>query len=120
MKKTVMIVEDEISTRRFLAKSFTRHNYNVVEASNGLDALDEVKKRLPDVILLDVNMPKMNGFDFLKAIKNDPATEKVPVIMLTIRKDRKDLDKGLSLGVDFYLPKPFTFENVSEFVNLIV
>ena len=120
MPKRVMIVEDEVETRQFLAKSFARQKYDVVEAGNGVEALEKVKEQRPDVILLDVNMPKMNGFDFLKVLKADPTTKDVPVIMLTIRKEQKDLDKGISLGVDFYLPKPFSFENVTEFVNLIV
>lgn len=118
--KTIMIVEDEEETRRFLSNYLKRKKFRIIEAENGEEAFKKLEIEEPDLILLDVNMPKMSGFEFLKAIKSNPQRQHIPTIMLTIRKGAEDLDKGLMLGVDFYLPKPFTLENLAQFIELTV
>ena len=118
--KTIMIVEDEEETRRYLSNYLKRKEFRIIEAENGEEALKKLEIEEPDLILLDVNMPKMSGFEFLKAIKSNPKRQHIPTIMLTIRKGAEDLDKGLTLGVDFYLPKPFTLENLTRFIELTI
>jgi len=101
---TVLIVDDEPRIRDFVRINLEIEHYDVIEASNGIEALDQLREHLPDLVVLDVMMPEMDGFETLKAIR-DVST--VPVIMLTVRQDEQDRIRGLDLGADDYIAKPF-------------
>ena len=79
-----------------------------------------LKKATFDLITLDEKMPVMKGFDFLKKLRSIPKYSNIPVVMLTARTRPQDLDKGIGLNADFYLPKPISFENLSGFIDLIL
>lgn len=124
MEKTgdrkVLIVDDEIEVRRNVSSYLKRRRFEVYEARNGVSALKAVKKVKPDLIILDVVMPQMDGFEFLEKLKKDSLYSCIPVIMLTVKSQAEYLNKGISLNADFYLPKPFTLGNLMSFVNLIL
>jgi DNA-binding response OmpR family regulator len=102
---TILIVDDEPRIRDFVRMNLEMEHYRVLEASNGLEALEQLREYLPDLIVLDVMMPEMDGFETLKAIRE---VSTVPVIMLTVRQSEQDRIHGLDLGADDYLAKPFS------------
>ncbi len=102
---TILIVDDEPRIRDFVRMNLEMEHYRVLEASNGLEALEQLRSILPDLIVLDVMMPEMDGFETLKAIRE---VSTVPVIMLTVRQSEQDKIHGLDLGADDYLAKPFS------------
>ena len=101
---TILIVDDEPRIRDFVRMNLEIEHYIVIEASNGIEALDQLREHLPDLVVLDVMMPEMDGFETLKAIRE---VSTVPVIMLTVRQDEQDRIRGLDLGADDYIAKPF-------------
>jgi two-component system KDP operon response regulator KdpE len=105
MKKKILIVDDEARMRRFVRMNLDLEGYEVLEAENGLAALQRVRDDMPDLVLLDVMMPDLDGFETLARIREMSA---VPVIMLTVKGDEEDRIKGLDLGADDYITKPFS------------
>ncbi|NEO87605.1 MAG: response regulator [Spirulina sp. SIO3F2] len=102
-EKTILVVDDDPSIRELLRQSLEAQDYQVCEAEDGLEAVDKAKTTNPDLIMLDVMMPKINGFDTAAILKNDPQTMGVPIIMLSIFEDKA---RGYRLGVDRYFTKP--------------
>lgn len=103
--KTILVVDDEKRLVGFVRMNLELEGCRVIDASNGLEALDKVRDYIPDLVLLDVMMPEMDGFEALKLIRE---VSNVPVIMLTVKDDEDDLIKGLELGADDYITKPFS------------
>ena len=103
--KTILVVDDEPRLVGFVRMNLELEGCRVVEASNGLEALDKVREVIPDMLLLDVMMPEIDGFEALKMIRE---VSNVPVIILTVKNEEEDLIKGLELGADDYLTKPFS------------
>lgn len=101
----ILVVDDETRMLDFIRVTLEAGGYEVVEAMDGSEALQRVRDVLPDLILLDVGLPDMSGFDALKLIREN---SRVPVIMLTVRADERDKIKGLELGADDYVTKPFS------------
>ena len=102
---TILIVDDEPRIRDFVRMNLELEHYHVEEASNGFEALEKLRDALPDLIVLDVSMPEMDGFEALRHIRE---VSTVPVIMLTVRQSEADKIRGLDLGADDYLAKPFS------------
>ena len=105
MKKRILIVDDEARIRRFVRMNLDLEGYEVFEAENGVAALQRVRDDMPDLVLLDVMMPDLDGFETLARIRE---MSSVPVIMLTVKGDEDDRIKGLDLGADDYITKPFS------------
>lgn len=101
----VLIVDDEPRIIRFVQINLEMEGFRVIEAVNGLRALDQVREKMPDIVLLDVMMPEMDGFETLRMIRE---LSTVPVIMLTVRSSEDDKVRGLDLGADDYITKPFS------------
>ncbi len=99
----ILVVDDEANIRELLTQEFTEAGYAVVTAANGREAVAEVRRQRPDLVVLDVMMPEMNGFDVAAVLRNDPQTLDIPIIILSIVQDR---ERGFRLGVDRYLTKP--------------
>jgi signal transduction histidine kinase/CheY-like chemotaxis protein/ligand-binding sensor domain-containing protein len=99
----ILVVDDEANIRELLTQEFTEAGYAVATAANGREAVAEVRRQRPDLIVLDVMMPEMNGFDVAAVLRNDPQTLDIPIIILSIVQDR---ERGFRLGVDRYLTKP--------------
>ncbi len=102
---TILIVDDEPRIRDFVRMNLELEHYRVLEASNGIEALDQLREHLPDLVVLDVMMPEMDGFETLRCIRE---VSTVPVVMLTVRQDEHDRIRGLDLGADDYISKPFS------------
>lgn len=101
----VLIVDDEPRIRRFVRINLEMEGFRAIEASDGLEALEQVREKMPDMVLLDVMMPEIDGFETLRMIRE---ISSVPVIMLTVRSSEEDKVRGLDLGADDYITKPFS------------
>jgi len=107
MPSTILIVDDEYSGRETLQSVLEGEGYNLVMAENGPQAIEKAKSIFPDVILLDVMMPGMTGFEVCEQIRNDPQVAEIPIIILTALDDRDSLLTGLKAGADDFISKPF-------------
>lgn len=103
--KLILVVDDEPRIVRLVRMNLEAEGARVIDASNGLEALKQVREELPNAVILDVMMPELDGFETLKTIRE---TSDVPVIMLTVRADEDERVRGLELGADDYLGKPFS------------
>ena len=104
----ILVADDHPENVTLLARYLTSEGYSYIGAEDGLEALEKIRKYMPDLVLLDVNMPQKDGFAVLKEIREDPATEHIPVIILTAaRLDSADVQSGLNMGADDYVTKPF-------------
>ena len=108
----VMIVDDSLTVRRITSKLLTREGFEVLTARDGIDALALLETEMPDVILLDIEMPRMDGFEFTKNIKANERTAQIPIVMITSRTAEKHRNLAKDLGVDLYLGKPFQEEEL--------
>jgi chemosensory pili system protein ChpA (sensor histidine kinase/response regulator) len=106
-RSLVMIVDDSLTVRKITSRLLTREGFEVVTAKDGVDALQVLTEHHPDVILLDIEMPRMDGFEFTKTIKGDPKNAHIPIIMITSRTAEKHRNHAADLGVDLYLGKPY-------------
>jgi len=111
-RSKILIVDDEIDTLLPLQKSLEVEDYLIVGASNGLEALTKVKTEIPDLIILDLMMPEMDGYEVCEKLKNDPLTKNIPVIILTAKDAVRDKVKGLDIGADDYVTKPFNLNEL--------
>ncbi|RMF64839.1 MAG: response regulator [Calditrichaeota bacterium] len=105
--RTILVVDDVPVNIQLLNTYLSAEGYVVVTAQDGVEALEKVKTLDPDLVLLDVMMPKMNGFEVCKAIKSDVDTKFIPVIMVTALNELQDKLKGMDSGADDFLSKPF-------------
>ncbi|MFV1957667.1 MAG: PleD family two-component system response regulator [bacterium] len=105
--KTVLVVEDKASLTQMLQFLFLSKGLDVEIAYDGVEAMEKVNTLRPNLILLDIMMPKMDGFEVLEKLKESPDTAGIPVIMLTARKSREDMDRARELGAVEYITKPF-------------
>lgn len=105
--KRILIVDDEAVIHRLLVRGLEGRGYDLVEAYNGEEALKLAAEATPDLVILDVNMPQMDGRQVMKELRARPATETTPVIMLTGLGEMMDKMAGFELGVDSYVTKPF-------------
>ncbi len=119
MAKKILVVDDEPHIVRLVEVNLQRAGYDVVQAMDGIEALEQVKAEKPEMIILDVMMPRMDGFTVLKHLKADPETQEIPVIMLTAKAQDADIFKGWQSGVDSYLTKPFNPMELLTFVKRI-
>jgi len=108
----VMIVDDSLTVRKIAGRLLMREGFDVITAKDGLDALQLMGQRTPDAILLDIEMPRMDGFEFAKTIKADANFAHIPIIMITSRTAEKHRARARELGVDVYLGKPYQEEEL--------
>jgi two-component system alkaline phosphatase synthesis response regulator PhoP len=118
--KKIMAVDDERHIVRLIQVNLERSGYQVVTAFDGPEALKKVESDRPDLIVLDVMMPKMDGFEVLKRLQASPETREIPVIMLTAKAQDADVFRGWASGVSAYLTKPFNPLELLTFVKRIL
>lgn len=118
--KKILIVDDEPNIIMTLEYTFKKNNYQVFIARDGQEALDILQSETPDVILLDVMMPQVDGFATLAQIKKTESLSHCKVIFLSAKNKATDIEKGLALGADLYMTKPFSIKKVVEQVNQLV
>jgi chemosensory pili system protein ChpA (sensor histidine kinase/response regulator) len=107
---TVMVVDDSLTVRKITSRLLAREGYQVVLAKDGVDALEQLNDVLPDVVLSDVEMPRMDGFDLVRNIRGDERLKSLPIIMITSRTADKHRNHALEIGADHYLGKPYDEE----------
>ena len=102
-----MVVDDSLTVRRVTQRLLSREGYQVVLAKDGVDALEHLQSITPDVMLVDIEMPRMDGFDLTRNVRDDERTRNIPIIMITSRTAAKHRNYALELGVNEYLGKPY-------------
>jgi DNA-binding response OmpR family regulator len=120
MKRRILIVDDNIDSITILRSILETNGFAVRTAQSGLEALEQLKDDLPDVVLLDVMMPEMSGLEVLERIKNSHATSKVPVIMVTAKTQDEDVMVGYQYGADYYITKPCTAKQLLYGIGLVL
>lgn len=116
-KKKILIVEDEESLLKLESILLISKGFEVKGVANGRAALDAVAAEKPDLILLDIMLPEIDGFEVCQRLKADPDTRHIPVIMLTAKKSREDMVRGEKVGADWYITKPFKSAMVIETIQ---
>jgi chemosensory pili system protein ChpA (sensor histidine kinase/response regulator) len=117
-----MVVDDSITMRKVTSRVLERNDIEVTTAKDGLDAVEKIQDRIPDLVLLDIEMPRMDGYEFATYMRNDPRLKAVPIIMITSRTGEKHRQRAMEIGVDRYLGKPYQeadlLRNVDEILRL--
>lgn len=116
-KNRILVVEDEESLLKLESILFTSKGYQVTGVRGGLDALRSISQQRPDLVVLDIMLPDMDGFEVCRSIKEDPETRSIPVVMLTAKKSSRDLEAGRVAGADAYITKPFKSVKVLEVIG---
>ncbi|HEY6586336.1 MAG TPA: response regulator [Candidatus Methanoperedens sp.] len=119
-RSKILLVDDEIDTLLPLKRSLEVEDYIVIGAGNGPEALIKAKTEIPDIILLDLMMPEMDGYEVCEKLKKDPMTKNIPVIMLTAKDAVRDKVKGLDIGADDYVTKPFNLNELKARVKSVL
>jgi chemosensory pili system protein ChpA (sensor histidine kinase/response regulator) len=120
---TVMIVDDSLTVRKITGRLLSREGFHVLTAKDGVDAIEQLQEALPDVMLVDIEMPRMDGFDLTRAVRGDPRLRHIPIIMITSRTAERHRAYAKEIGVNVYLGKPFQEEellgNIATFVGKV-
>jgi len=119
-KKTIMVVDDNPDIVTILRITLESNGFNVRCAYSGEELFASLEELKPDLILLDIMMPQMDGLEVLARLKGNPATASIPVILLTAKADDEDVQIGYKMGADIYITKPFTGTEVLEAINLVL
>jgi two-component system alkaline phosphatase synthesis response regulator PhoP len=106
MAKKILIIEDDPATQRLVDYSLRQEGYQVITASNGLDGIRKALAESPDLVILDVMLPGMDGFEICYRLRSEPATKKLPILMFSAKAQEIDKDTGMKVGADDYLTKP--------------
>ena len=117
--RRILVVDDERHIVRLVQVNLERAGYEVLTAYDGIEAMEKVKTESPDMVVLDVMMPRMDGFEVLKNLQADPRYQNIPVIMLTAKAQDADIFAGWQSGVSSYLTKPFNPRELLTFVQRI-
>ncbi len=118
MNRTILIVEDSSTTRSLITSTLEElENLEFVEASSGFEALKVLPKRRFDLIITDINMPDINGLELINFVRSHPTHRDTPLIIVTTEKSTEDRERGLALGADTYITKPFLPEELQEAVK---
>ena len=110
--KTILIIEDDLALRENTSELLKLENYKVLTAPNGKVGIEKAKKSLPDIIVCDIMMPEVDGYGVLEAISMDSETQHIPFIFLSAKTEHKEIRRGMDMGADDYLTKPFEEEEL--------
>ncbi|MEC7564042.1 MAG: response regulator [Planctomycetota bacterium] len=119
-KQTVLIIEDEPSLQDILTYNLEAQDYQVVVFGNGIDGLEAIRNRIPDIVLLDIMLPGMDGLEVCRHIRSDSATKNVPILMMTARGEEIDQLVGFQMGADDYVTKPFRIRILIERIKSLL
>ncbi|QSV45537.1 response regulator transcription factor [Geobacter benzoatilyticus] len=117
VKKKILIVEDEESLLKLESILLTSKGYSVTGVADGVSALEQVVLIKPDLIVLDIMLPGMDGFEVCRIIKQNPETAHIPVMMLTAKKSSQDCERGMAAGASAYVTKPFKSAKIIEIIQ---
>ncbi len=116
----VMVVDDSITVRKVTTRLLERHDYEVITAKDGVDAVTVLNDEIPDVMLLDIEMPRMDGFELATIIRHDERLKNIPIIMITSRTGEKHRDRAMTIGVNEYMGKPYNETDLIEMINKLL
>ena len=116
----ILIVEDEEAIVEVVSQTLRRHGYETASAADGDDALEKAFSLRPDLVILDLMLPKMDGWEVCRRLKADRQTASVPVLMLTARREERDVVEGLEIGADDYMKKPFSLAELAARVKALL
>jgi two-component system chemotaxis response regulator CheY len=116
----ILIVDDDPTTRKLIGLFLKAKGYAVAYAENGLDGIEKIGMENPNLIITDLNMPYMDGIEFVKSVRADPARAEIPILMVTTEADPEERERALSVGVNGYLVKPVTAEMVTQNIRHIL
>lgn len=120
MAVKILVCDDERSIVRLIQVNLERQGWQVVTAYDGKEGLEKIRSEKPDICVLDVMMPYMDGFEVLKNLRREPETQNLPVVMLTAKAQDKDVFEGYHFGADVYLTKPFNPMELVTFIKRII
>ncbi len=120
MSKVILVVDDSSTVRKFVSVSLSMQGFKVITAGDGMDALEKLPAEKPDLIITDLNMPNMDGFEFIRTLRENPDYQDIPVIILTSLSDKTNKELGLKSGAHSYLIKPFSLEKIQYEVSKYV
>jgi len=118
--KNIMVVDDSVTVRKVTTRFLEREGFNVITAKDGVDALRVLQDEIPDLMLLDIEMPRMDGFEVAKNIRTTSRWKHLPIIMITSRTGDKHRDRAMELGVNDYMGKPYQEEALLEGINKLL
>lgn len=116
----VLIVEDDQVTRTYLKTHLESVGFICIEATDGAEGLDLAKRKNPDIIVLDITMPILNGYQVCKALKQDPKYRAIPILMLTVSAEKEDKIFGEKMGADCYISKPFDIDELERAIEKLM
>lgn len=119
-EKVIMVVDDSITIRKVTERMLARHDMKVITAKDGVDAISQLQEVVPDLMLLDIEMPRMDGYEVATQVRNDPRLKDLPIIMITSRSGTKHKDKAMEIGVDKYMGKPFQEDGLLENIHELI
>ncbi len=117
---TVMVVDDSITVRKVTERLLSRHDFDVITAKDGVDALTVMLEQVPDIMLLDVEMPRMDGYELATTMRNDERLREVPIIMITSRSGEKHRQRAMDIGVNEYMGKPYQEAELIDNIRTLV
>jgi len=112
MAQTILIAEDSSSVRKFITLALKMKGYNVVAAEDGMEALEKLPEHNIDLLVTDLNMPNIDGYQLIKTIREDPQYKYLPIIILSSLSNEEDINQGLGVGANSYLIKPFNTKRI--------
>jgi two-component system, OmpR family, alkaline phosphatase synthesis response regulator PhoP len=119
-KGTILIIEDEKDIAEILEYNLRKEGYQTITAANGEEGLEKIRKNSPDIIILDLMLPGIDGFDVCRQLKTDKKTNTIPILMLTAKSEDTDIVTGLELGADDYVTKPFSPKVIIARIRAII
>ncbi len=119
-RKIIMVVDDSITIRKITERMLKRHGFDIILAKDGVDATSKLQDSIPDLMLLDIEMPRMDGFEVANFVRNDSRLKDIPIIMITSRTGSKHKEKAIKIGVNKYLGKPFQEDDLLANINEIL
>jgi len=118
--KRILVIEDSRMISELIKHELTSRGFECETVADGLEGLKKAKQMMPDLIILDVMLPSMNGFKICRLLKFDRRYSNIPILMLTTRSDAKDVRLGKSTGADLYMTKPFKIEDLVSAINKLI
>lgn len=119
-EKTILLVEDDLAVSKLVRYNLKAHGLRVLTARDGLEGVETAFAEAPDLVVLDIHMPKLNGWEVLWQLRNDARTANTPIIMLTVEGSEDSIHEGWTRGVDCYLPKPFEIDELVLMVERLL
>jgi len=117
---TVMVVDDSITVRKVTTRILERNDMHVIAAKDGVDAVSKLQENIPDIMLLDIEMPRMDGFELATHVRNEARLRDIPIIMITSRTGDKHRQRAMQIGVNRYLGKPFQESELLENIQALL